>query len=57
MRDCVYGGCIALLVGVEGHKMGSTVYVQGKVKDKWHCVAEGTVEYEDLFIDEENLSG
>lgn len=55
-RDKVYTGCIALLVGVEGYPMGSTVHVQQKMHGKWHCIAEGKTEYEDLFLDEDNLS-
>ena len=56
MRDCVYSGCMALLVGVEGFTMGTTCHVQQKMHGKWHVVAEGIDAYVDLFLDEEHLS-
>lgn len=56
MRDCVYSGCMALLVGVEGFPMGTTCHVQQRLHNKWHVIVEGIDKYEDLFLDEQNLS-
>ncbi len=58
--DCVFGGCIAIVFGLDDeYPMGATVHVQHRIDENpiWFCIYDCPVDgYKEVYLDEKNLS-